>query len=79
MTHVNDKIQHIYPCTTRPSNTCINTFDELFQNDVCNLINVCNWHLCNPTCYKTNVGGLKKLCRYCFPQPLINETHLVMK
>ncbi len=42
MTHINDKIQHIHPCTTRPPNTCINTFDELFQNDVCNLINVCN-------------------------------------
>jgi hypothetical protein len=42
MTHVNDEIQHIHPCTTRLANTCINIFDELFQNDVCNLINVCN-------------------------------------
>jgi len=33
-------------------------------------------NLCNPTCYKTNVDGFKKLCRYCFHQPLINEIHV---
>jgi hypothetical protein len=55
MTHINDEIQHIHPCTTRPLDTSINTFDELFQNDVCNLINVCNRHVCNPTCYKIDV------------------------
>jgi hypothetical protein len=42
MTHVNDEIQHIHPCTIRPPDISINTFDELFQNDVCNFINVCN-------------------------------------
>jgi len=42
MTHINDKIQHIHPFTIRPLDKCINTFDELFQNDVCNLINICN-------------------------------------
>jgi hypothetical protein len=45
MTHINDEIQHIHLCTTRSPDTCINTLDELFQNDVCNLINVCSWHL----------------------------------
>jgi hypothetical protein len=75
MTHVNDEIQHIHPCTTRPPDTSINTFDKLFQNDVCILINVCNRHVCNPICYKINVDAFKKLCRYNFPQSLINETH----
>jgi len=53
--HVNDEIQHIHPCTTRPLDTCMNAFDKLFQNDVCILMNVCNQHVCNPTYYKTNV------------------------
>jgi hypothetical protein len=75
MRDVSDEIQHIHPCTTRPPNTSINIFDELFWNDVCNLINVCNQHVCNPTSYKTNVNTLKKLFKYNFPQPLINETH----
>jgi hypothetical protein len=75
MTHVNDEIQHIHPHTIRPPNISINTFDELFQNDVCNFINVCDLHVCNPTCYKINVDVLKKLCRYNFPSPLINEIH----
>jgi hypothetical protein len=38
-------------------------------------MNICNRHVCNPTCYKTNVNMSKKLCMYGFPQPLINETH----
>ncbi len=42
MTHLNDEIQHIHPCGTRPPNTSMDIFDKLFQNDVCNLINVCN-------------------------------------
>jgi len=42
MTHVNDEIQHIHPCTTRPLNICINTFNKSFENDVCNLINIYN-------------------------------------
>jgi hypothetical protein len=75
MRDVSDNIQHIHPCTTRPPNKSINTFDKLFQNDLYTLINVCNQHVCNRTCYKTNVDTLKKLCRYNFPQPLINETH----
>ncbi len=67
MTHVNDEIQHIHPCTTRPLDTGMNAFDELFQNDVCNLMNVCNQHVCNLAYYKTNVDALKKLCRYNSP------------
>jgi len=57
MKHVNDEIQHIHLCTTRPPDTSINIFNKLFRNDVCNLINVCNQH----------VDALKKLCRYSFP------------
>jgi hypothetical protein len=74
MKHVNDEIQQIHLCTTRPLDTNINIFNKLFQNDACNLINVCN-----PTCYKTNVDALKKLCRYNFLQPLINEIHFEKK
>ncbi len=40
-------------------------------------MNTCNQHVCNPTCYKTNVNVSKKLCMYGFPQPLINEIHLL--
>jgi hypothetical protein len=29
ITQVNDEIQHIHPCTTRPVNTSMNVFDEL--------------------------------------------------
>jgi hypothetical protein len=54
---------------------CINIFDKSFQNDVCKLINVYNWQVCNSTCYKTDVDTFKKLSRYNFPQLLINETH----
>jgi hypothetical protein len=38
-------------------------------------MNICNQHVCNPTCYKTYVGVSKNLCKYGFPQPLINEIH----
>ncbi len=32
-------------------------------------------HVCNPTCYKSDIDASKKLCRYGFPQPLINKIH----
>jgi len=67
ITHVNDEIQHIHPSTTRPLDTCMNALDKLFQNDVSNLMNVCNQHVCNPSYYKTNVNAFKKLCRYNSP------------
>jgi hypothetical protein len=67
ITHVNDEIQHVDPCTTRIIDTCMNAFDKLFQNDVCNLMNVCNQHVCNPIYYKINVHVLIKLCRYNSP------------
>ncbi len=38
-------------------------------------MNICNWHVCNLACYKTNVDLSKKLCKYGFPQPLFNEVH----
>ncbi len=47
-TYVNNEIRHIHPCTIKPPDIGINTFNELFQNDVCNFINVCNRHVCNP-------------------------------
>jgi hypothetical protein len=36
---------------------------------------ICNHHACNLACYKSNIDASKKLCRYGFPQPLINTTH----
>jgi hypothetical protein len=75
----NDKCDdYIHPCTTRPLDTNENTFHELFDNDVCKWMYVCNHHECNPTCYKSYIDTSKKLCRYSFPQPLINATHLTM-
>jgi len=38
-------------------------------------MNIYNHHVCNPKCYKKNVDMSKKLCRYRFLQPLVNETH----
>ncbi len=38
-------------------------------------MNVCNRHMRNPTCYKLNVDASKKLCRYAFPQTLVDKTH----
>jgi len=32
-------------------------------------------NICNHACYKTNVDTLKELCKYGFPQFLVNETH----
>jgi hypothetical protein len=49
----------------------VNHIHQLWGLESNNIFNI----LCNPTCYKTNVDGFKKLCRYCFPRPLINETH----
>jgi len=37
-------------------------------------MNVCNHHICNPTCYKSDVD-VSKLCKFDFPQTLINKTH----
>jgi hypothetical protein len=71
---IDDNLDNIHPYTTRPLDLEEKTFTKLFQNDIHKLMNICNWHLCNPTCYKTYVGVSKK-CRYGFPQPLINETH----
>jgi hypothetical protein len=72
----NDKCDdYIHPCTARPLDTNENTFHELFDNDVCKWMNVCNDHECNPTCYKSYIDTSKKLCKYSFPQPLINATH----
>ncbi len=48
----NDKCDdYIHPCTTRPLDTNENTFHELFDNDVCKLMNICNCHVCNLACY----------------------------
>jgi hypothetical protein len=52
-----------------------NFFYELFQIDNYKLMNVCNQHVCDPTCYKIDIDSSKKCCKYGFPQPLINETH----
>ncbi len=60
ITHINDEIQHIHSCNTRPLDTSMNVFNKLFQNDVCNLMNVCNQHVCYSSYYKTNVDTLKK-------------------
>jgi hypothetical protein len=37
---------------------------------------ICNHRACNLTCYKSNIDASKKLCKYGFPQPLINTTHI---
>jgi hypothetical protein len=39
------------------------------------LINTCNRHVCNPTCYKNDKNAANKLCKYGFPHIIINETH----
>jgi hypothetical protein len=36
-------------------------------------MNICNQHVCNPTCYKIDDVS-KKLHMYGFPQLLVNET-----
>jgi hypothetical protein len=38
-------------------------------------MNVCNHHMCNPTCYKSNVDVSKRLCKYGFPQTLVDKTY----
>jgi hypothetical protein len=54
----NDKCDdYIHPCTTRPPNTNENIFHELFDNDVWKLMNICYRHVCNPTCYKSNIDA----------------------
>jgi hypothetical protein len=72
----NDKCDdYIQPCTTRPLDTNENIFHELFDNDICKLMNVCNCRVCNLACYKSNIDASKKLCKYGFLEPLINTTH----
>jgi hypothetical protein len=72
----NDKCDdYIHPCTTRPLDTNENILHELFDNDVCKLLNICNCHVYNLACYKSNIDASKKLCRYGFPWPLINTIH----
>lgn len=50
-------------------------FLKNFKNDVIQLMNVCNRHVCNPTCYKNDKDAQTKLCRYRYPASLISETH----
>jgi hypothetical protein len=56
-------------------NTNEKYFHQLIDKDVCKLMNVCNRQMCNPTCYKLDVDVSKKICKFCFPQTLINKTH----
>jgi hypothetical protein len=73
--YVEENLDHIYPCNTRPLDIEDKTFPKLLQNDIYKLMNTCNRHVCNSTCYKTDGNASKKLCRYGLPQPLINEIH----
>jgi len=72
---IDDNVDHIHPCTIGPPNIDNKIFFKLFQNEIYKLMNMCKWHVCNPTCYKRYANALKTLCRYGFLQPLINETH----
>jgi hypothetical protein len=72
---VNDNLDNIHPCAIRPLDLEEKKFTKLFQNDIHKLMNIFNQHICNPTCYKIDVDVSKKLCRYGFPQPIVNETH----
>ncbi len=57
-------------------NTSENNVHELFDKNMCKLMNLCSRHMChNPTCYKLNVDASKKLYRYGFPQTLVDKTH----
>ncbi len=40
---------------------------------------VYNPNVRNPTCYKSNANAMKKICKYSFPQPSINETNFDVK
>jgi len=51
--YIDDNLDNI--CTTRPLDPKKKSFTKLFQNNIHKLMNICNWHVCNPTCYKTNV------------------------
>ncbi len=50
-------------------------FHELFDKDICNLMNACYHHTCNPSCYKWYVDASKNICKYNFLQTLINKSH----
>jgi hypothetical protein len=73
--YIDDNLDNIHPCTIRPLDLEEKIFKILFQNDIHKLMNICNRQICNPTCYKTDVDASKKLCKYGFPQPLVNEIH----
>jgi hypothetical protein len=66
----NDKCDdYIHPCTTISPKTNENIFHELFDNDVWKLMNICNCHVCNPTCYKSNIDASKKNVNMVFLNP----------
>jgi hypothetical protein len=66
----NDKCDDcIHPCTTSPLNTNENIFHELFDNHVWKLMNVCNRHVCNPTCYKLDIDASKNFVDMVFLSP----------
>jgi hypothetical protein len=52
--YIDDNLDNI--CTTMPLDPKRKSFTKLFQNDIHKLMNICNWHVCNPTCYKTNAN-----------------------
>jgi hypothetical protein len=39
---INDNLDNIHPYTTRPLDLEEKTFTKLFQNDIHNLMNICN-------------------------------------
>ncbi len=55
---IDDNLDNIHPRTTRHQILKKNRY-KLFQNDIHKLMNICNRHVCNPTCYKTYVIMLK--------------------
>jgi hypothetical protein len=69
-------IKAYYGCYEIAKNGSLHIHTLLFDNDVSKLMNICNCHVCNLACYESNIDASKKLCRYGFPQPLINTTHI---
>jgi hypothetical protein len=67
--------QDNHPCTTRPLDANDIYFNIQSQQDFHKLMNVCNQHRCSLACYKNNKDFKNQLCRYKFPQTLIQETH----
>ncbi len=64
--YIDDNLDSI--CTPRPLDPEKKSFTKLFQNDIHKLMDICNWHVCNPTYYKTNADTLKKLSLSTFNQ-----------